>query len=376
MIRGLRTLSLRTPSRCGLPILIVVMVALGLPGVLRADDSLQSLQVEIQTRQVEIQSPLAEIQTLPFDTPSPQAEKPTGEISASKRSTTFKVFGTDDRQLVGDTTLFPWSTIGVIQATWNLSNGQKFFSTGTGVLIGDSMVLTAGHCIYDQDRGWAHEVVFIPGLNGVMEPFGRATAVRLISQSAWVDKDDGRYDIGLMVIDQPLGRSAGTLSVGVEADSFFVNCSLNTAGYPGETKPGNVQYHAAGSSIDIQDGVIRHYLDSEPGQSGSPIWYYNAVSDQREIVGVLTGSRQIMVNNQPTDSYNIGVRIDTTLQDWINESMAKYDSATPQTTVPESVVPKSVVPACGSGVWASMLMTMALLRMMQALSARQAPLVR
>jgi V8-like Glu-specific endopeptidase len=291
---------------------------------------------------------------------SPTAD-PLPTVVAKSSQRLLKVFGTDDRLVVGDTTQFPWSTIGMVQATWNLASGETLLSKGTGTLVGNSLVLTAGHCVYDQTEGWAHQIVFIPGANDGQEPFGRASSVRTISQSGWVESDDNRYDLALIVLDKPLGVQAGYMRIGAEPDSFFVDRNLNTAGYPAETKPGNVMYHTSGASMDVQNGLIRDTLDSEPGQSGSPIWYYQADTQSRDLVGVLTGSQQLNTNGQITDAYNVAVKIDGTFAQWISDTLAKYDTVKPDAavTVSDSLTP---APVCGNGASGAIVATAILLQ--------------
>ncbi|MBI4581537.1 MAG: trypsin-like serine protease [Planctomycetes bacterium] len=264
----------------------------------------------------------------------------------------LKVFGEDDRTLVGDTTRFPWSAIGLLEARWYTTGPLYQVSSGTGALIGRSVVLTAGHCIYDPDRGWADQVIFIPGKNGDDEPFGRAYSTHTVSQRAWVEDQDARYDLAMIVLDEPLGEQTGHMEIAVQPTSFFINRNLNTAGYPGEERPAGYQYLSSGPAIDVQDGLIRDTMDSEPGQSGSPVWYYEPEGEVRRLVGVLSGSREVVSDGQVVDSYNVAVHIDATFAGWINDTLAKYDNdtqpvsvTTTHTTTPTTDPP----PLCGSG---------------------------
>lgn len=268
--------------------------------------------------------------------------------SLDKAQATLKVFGTDDRQVVHNTTDFPWSAIGIVQATWKILDKQKLVSSGTGTLVGNNLVLTSGHTIYDQEEGWADEAVFIPGVNGGVEPFGRAHSIRMISQRGWVEYDDHRFDLALIVLDHSIGEKTGYMNVSAQPDSFFVNRLLNTAGYPAETKPGNVLYFTSGNSLDVQDGLIRDLLDSEPGQSGSPLWFYQADPVERYVVGVLTGSRQSTANGQTISDYNVAVKIDDAFAKWIHETRAKYDPSLITDT--SSRVGVTGAPMCGSGI--------------------------
>lgn len=293
------------------------------------------------------------------------------EHEFDKTVRSLKVFGADDRQVVGDSTQFPWSAVGLVQSTWRKSDNLVVISTGTGALIGDSIVLTGGHCVYDQDNGWADEILFIPAKNGSSEPFGRSYSVRTIAQRAWVEDKDNRYDLAMIVLDQALGEQASHLTVSAEANEFFVERNLNSSGYPGETKSGDVQYHSFGQSLDVQDGLIRHMIDSEPGQSGSPLWYYEPSTQARRIVGVLTGSREISSGGQVVDSYNVAIHIDSTFAGWIQDTLAKYDSGGAQ-TIQVSETNETGDPAtCGTGLPLAAVMTLGLLPLLRLVAGRR-----
>lgn len=283
------------------------------------------------------------------------------ESSASlhKQTKSLKVFGEDERRLVADTTRFPWSAVGLVQSIWYKSDNVVVVSTGTGALIGERVVLTVGHTVYSQEDGWASEITFVPARNGSAEPFGRARSIRTIAQRAWVEDKDNRYDIAMFVLDKPLGQQAGHLSVAVESGEFFLNRNLNSAGYPGETHTGDTQYHSFGISLDVQDGLIRHLLDSEPGQSGSPLWYYEAGTQNRRIVGVLTGSREINSGGVVVDSYNVAVHINEAFAGWIEDTLAEHDVPTEDVAVDESNPAEPVF--CGAGLPAAAVMGLMLL---------------
>lgn len=266
-----------------------------------------------------------------------------------KQLRAMRVFDPDERIRVTDTTQFPWAAVGRIQSIWRKPDSIIVISTGTGALIGERVVLTAGHIVYDQDDGWADEVVFVPGLSGGNMPFGSVYSVRSIAQRAWVEEHDNRYDIAMIVLDEPVGQETGYFPVTVESDAFFIDRSLNSAGYPGESKPGDLQYHSYGTSLDVQNGLIRHMLDSEPGQSGSPLWYYDPSGPSRRIVGVLTGSREVAAGGEVVDAFNVGVPINAAFGAWIEETLSRYDNVVQDTSVDES--DSSTAPAaCGAGL--------------------------
>ena len=77
-----------------------------------------------------------------------------------------QVVGPDDRVVVGNTAVFPWSTHCKLYMTF--PNGDTMI--GSGTLIGPRTVITAGHCVYSHDKGgWATEIEVIPGFEGHLQ---------------------------------------------------------------------------------------------------------------------------------------------------------------------------------------------------------------
>merc|ERR1719410_1641096 len=71
----------------------------------------------------------------------------------------------------------------------------------TGFLISKRIVITAGHCIYDHDRGgWARSVKVCPGRNGAHNPYGCQYVTNLWSVSGWTDSGKPKYDRGAMLL--------------------------------------------------------------------------------------------------------------------------------------------------------------------------------
>jgi len=288
-----------------------------------------------------------------FILPAAKSQTTARPLPPDKSFGLLRVLGADERELVTDTTVLPWSAVGPVESLWHRSDGVMV-SFGTGTLIGSRVVLTGGHVVYDREAGWADEVIFIPGKHGNDEPFGRAYSVRTISQRAWVEQKDNRYDLAMIVLDRPLGEQTGYLPIVAQPESFFVDRNLNSAGYPGETKSGQLQYHSFGISMDVQDGLIRHTLDSEPGQSGSALWYYEPEGDDRGIVGVLTGSREINSGGQVIETFNVAVQINSAFAEWIGDTLASYDTVAENVAVNESA-PAAEPGPCGLGTPAAAL---------------------
>lgn len=130
-------------------------------------------------------------------------------------------------------------------------NGAIFISEGAGVGFGrcsgtsvvapsKSVVITAGHCVYDAgiwaDRKW----VFVPGYHHGERPFGTFTAHWLGTTPAWHAHENENYDVGAAVVGrnekgQTLAAAVGAfrLRTGLPPDQTF-----DVYGYPVE-KPFN-----------------------------------------------------------------------------------------------------------------------------------------
>jgi V8-like Glu-specific endopeptidase len=130
-------------------------------------------------------------------------------------------------------------------------NGAIFISEGAGVGYGrcsgtsvvspnKSVVITAGHCVYDQgiwsDRKW----VFVPGYHHGERPFGTFTAHWLGTTPAWHGHENENFDVGAGVVGR--NEKGQTLAAAVGADRLATGLSPNQTfdvyGYPVE-KPFN-----------------------------------------------------------------------------------------------------------------------------------------
>lgn len=130
-------------------------------------------------------------------------------------------------------------------------NGAIFISEGAGIGYGRcsgisvvapsrSVVITAGHCVYDEgiwsDRKW----VFVPGYHHGERPFGTFTAHWLGTTPAWHAHENENFDVGAAVVGR--NEKGQTLAAAVGADRLKTGLSpdqtFDVYGYPVE-KPFN-----------------------------------------------------------------------------------------------------------------------------------------
>lgn len=184
---------------------------------------------------------------------------------------------------VGDTTVLPASAVVQILATF--PNGEV--DQGTGTMVNQNTVLTAGHCVYKYSAGgFAKSIEVIAGRNGNAEPFSVAhmkyeetfNSYIADSQHNSESHGPGDGDIGFISLDRNLGNSTGWLGFMATSGS---NYDVNKYGYPGtDGYNGSQMYHdfgplnanASGSASGFAYwGWSSSSMSDIPGESGSSL---------------------------------------------------------------------------------------------------------
>jgi len=162
-------------------------------------------------------------------------------------------------------------------------------------------VVTAGHCIFDPDlgaAGWAVEVTVVPGRTGDAAPFGFQAGSRLEVHPRFANQLDPAYDFGaIMLPDTRLSNQVGWFGFGVFPDQDILMNLVNIGGYPFD-KPFGTAWFNGGRISDLDEQYLYYLLDTESGDSGSPVFRTTA-DGQRIVLAIHTGTREL----------NRGVRI-------------------------------------------------------------------
>jgi protease YdgD len=262
----------------------IIVMGLGSPAKLVAQSTSESNPDIAQTVDVSDKSALDRAAFRPQDR---------AESNAPYDNKDRAIIGKDDRLPVL-TRKFPWSTIGRIEYQ---SNGSGY--TCTGSLIGRDLVLTNAHCLIAESTGKpivaknsqpsAAQLVFKPSL------------IRNIAlnQSRVIDYEYGTNDPyqanpaddwAILKLDQPLGDIYGYLGwrdLNLSQKSVLnkMRARLTLVGYAGDYPKLKDAAELGGSgetagmhrkcSIEsVDQGLVTHLCDSNPGASGGPIFAY------------------------------------------------------------------------------------------------------
>lgn len=223
------------------------------------------------------------------------------------------VFDVDDRVQVTNTSISPYSSIGVVVATFG-----ETATRSTAFLISPNVALTAGHNLFDGDSyAWATSVTFYAGANGTLESAqATANAVEIIVSKPWKTQDSGKdnYDWGLIRLDSNIGNTCGYFDFQFVPHSM-ANMSVTLTGYPSmnNTSVFNM-YQATGAITSCTEYRFECRIDASSGQSGSPVYYYDSSMQKYRAVGIYIGSYE---NSGSSTDYNVGVRFTSSLYSFV-----------------------------------------------------------
>ena len=214
-----------------------------------------------------------------------------------------KLFDEDTRVKV-NTSISPYKSIGYLKTKYE--NSDSYYR-GTAYLVGSHIAITAAHCAYSRSDGGATSMTFSPARDGDSYPYGTANVTKYAVLSEYKNGDDW----AILILDSNIGDVAGTITFGkynTATDCLGIGSVIS--GYP--VDKGYSQYGANGYINSVSDYKVWYTIDTEGGQSGSPIMDAN-----RRAYGVHTGGSK-------EDGTNWGCRVNDRFYDLVQYAFDNY----------------------------------------------------
>jgi len=267
-------------------------------------------------------------------------------------ATDYAVVGPHDNRIHEvNTKQFPWNTICHVGRDF----GDGRWRGCTGALIGERVVLTAGHCLYNHSMRRAPvRIRVVPGrVDRDQFPFGSVITSEFFAPRRYIDArfpnitDRRNYDYGVILLPQSFSAISRFMTIRVLPDPELVRLKrsklFTIAGYPGDRPVGSMWRHT--ERVRRITPLRLHYtMDTCPGHSGSPIWYIRRADSTRVIVGVHTSG---IVDERgraygcsqgtilaPPGLMNSGVRITQEVLDDISDPRRNVGGVEPMVRLP------------------------------------------
>lgn len=112
--------------------------------------------------------------------------------------------------------------------------GGDFQCSGTVVSAANqSVLLTAGHCLYLRRTGWARNLVFVPSYRDGAQPFGIWSARTALVKRRWLRRESPAADFGAVVVSpSPVATLQATVGSYPLAPDQPRRQNYRVAGYP------------------------------------------------------------------------------------------------------------------------------------------------
>ncbi|MCI9000048.1 MAG: trypsin-like serine protease [Clostridia bacterium] len=178
------------------------------------------------------------------------------------------IIGDDNRKLVTNTLDSPYRN--VCQLTVKFSDGS--IAVGSGTLVYNDVLLTAGHVVYNQQKGWATSIDVAPGRYGRDVRLGKTWATSMTTSNNWINNADYNYDWA--IVDLKTSFSTWQQHACYQDANVAVNRTVQAIGYPSDPGNNNYNYYmyedkniiTSATSLTC-DGIY----DMTPGQSGGAV---------------------------------------------------------------------------------------------------------
>ncbi len=258
-----------------------------------------------------------------FSTESAPACMPDFPISNSTTETNTvnprTIIDGDNRRHCLTTSVAPFSFTAYTISLFDKGDNTYVPASGTAFFVDKDLLLTAGHCVYHPDYGYAEKIYIFPG--GCESGISYSVSYTAYASNKWVSdaEDKNFHDYG--VIKVLVDISYGYYALSEKTESQLSSKNITLYGFPLDkpysgTKPVSgigdfYEFWISTGTIDatsIQDNYFLHVADTETGNSGSPVF----LSDS---IGTVVGINTAHLDGLP---YNVAIRITSSIIQFVN----------------------------------------------------------
>ena len=192
----------------------------------------------------------------------------------------YGVYGVDDRSVYYPSG-YPWQCVGRIFVYVN--QWQNWNWSGSGVLIGPRVVLTAGHMV-PWDKAQAPDffgMLFVPGYYDGLSVSGAGARSWVTQAYGWsvsyYSRFPDAFDMAVLRLQDPLGNSLGYFGSKGYFHDWQSMRYFNLTGYPGAVAGAERPSYEPGIEVMDSDASgdaveLEFQDDATPGDSGAPFW--------------------------------------------------------------------------------------------------------
>lgn len=162
----------------------------------------------------------------------------------------------DKRKVIATPQKHPWSIHGYLRCVFADGTVHR----GTGTMISKNCLLTAGHCLYNEDA--EDEALKLPisltyfsGMHG-NNYFLKTEYRKVFIHTAYKESNDENFDFGVVQLDKDIGEQTGWASLKTLEDKALHSLKINVTGSKLE---GNGAVRVNDENLE----TITHWLDME-----------------------------------------------------------------------------------------------------------------